>query len=152
VAAATALRLQHFLRYHTQRSREARQRWAGGSNRFAVAAAAGVVDPPGVETHSPPLVVGGHSGIFIHIEVQAKEVIRMQWVVAGTRLYTISAENRKGHPNELEGKNDFETVAMGFIDRQLVFMESSAVGKNARIFAGSHLSQRINCLPESLRR
>ncbi len=61
------------------------------------------------------VVVDGYSGIFVHVEVQAKDVIRMQWVAAGSRLYTISAESRKGSPNELEGENDFEKVAIGFI-------------------------------------
>jgi hypothetical protein len=62
------------------------------------------------------VVVDGHSGIFVHLEVQAKEVIRVQWVAAGSRLYTVSAESRKGTPQELEGRNDFEKVAIGFID------------------------------------
>jgi len=61
------------------------------------------------------VVVDGHSGTFVHIEVQAKEVIRVQWVAAGSRLYTISAESRKGSAQELEGKDDFEKVAIGFI-------------------------------------
>jgi hypothetical protein len=61
------------------------------------------------------VVIDGHAGIFVHMEVQAKEVIRVQWVAAGSRLYTISAESRKGSPRELEGKDDFEKVAIGFI-------------------------------------
>ena len=61
------------------------------------------------------VVIDGHAGIFVHMEVQAKEVIRVQWVAASSRLYTISAESRKGSPRELEGKDDFEKVAIGFI-------------------------------------
>jgi hypothetical protein len=59
--------------------------------------------------------IDGHAGIFVHLEVAAREVIRMQWVAAGSRLYAISAESRKGSPRELEGADDFEKVAMGFI-------------------------------------
>jgi len=62
------------------------------------------------------VVIDRHPGIFVHIEVQAKEVIRVQWIAAGSRLYTISTESRKGSPRELEGKDDFEKVAMGFIN------------------------------------
>ena len=60
--------------------------------------------------------VDGHPGIFLHVEFQGKEVVRMQWVIAGSRLYAISASSRKGSPNEMEGKDDFEKVAMGFIN------------------------------------
>jgi len=59
--------------------------------------------------------VDGHSGVFVHLEVGGKEVIRLQWVAAGSRLYTVSATSRKGSPKELEGENDFERVALGFI-------------------------------------
>ena len=61
------------------------------------------------------VVVDGHAGIFVHLEVRAKDVFRFQWVIAGSRLYIISAESRKGSPQELEGKDDFEKVASGFI-------------------------------------
>jgi hypothetical protein len=61
------------------------------------------------------VVIDGHAGIFVHVEVQAKEVIRVLWVAAGSRLYTISAESRKGSSRELEGKDNFEKVAIGFI-------------------------------------
>ncbi|HEX8772923.1 MAG TPA: hypothetical protein VF735_04910 [Pyrinomonadaceae bacterium] len=62
------------------------------------------------------IAVDGHQGIFLHLEVQDKEVVRVLWVVADTRLYTITALSRKGRPQELEGKDDFEKVAMGFIN------------------------------------
>ena len=61
------------------------------------------------------IVVDGYSGVFLHVEVEGKEVIRIQWVYAAPRLYTISATSRKGSPQELEGKDDFEKIAMGFI-------------------------------------
>lgn len=62
------------------------------------------------------ITVDGYSGVFLHVEIEGKEVIRMQWVYAGPRLYTISATSRKGSPRELEGNDDFEKIAMGFID------------------------------------
>jgi hypothetical protein len=61
------------------------------------------------------VVVDGHSGVFIHVEVGAREVIRLQWVAAGSRLYSISTTSRKGSPQELEGKDDFEKIVVGFI-------------------------------------
>jgi len=59
--------------------------------------------------------VDGYAGAFVHMEVGTKEVIRVQWVAAGSCLYTISATSRKGSPQELEGKDDFEKIAVGFI-------------------------------------
>jgi hypothetical protein len=59
--------------------------------------------------------VDGHPGLFLHIEVAGKEVIRLQWVLAGSRFYTVSATSRKGSREELEGENDFEKAALGFI-------------------------------------
>jgi len=53
--------------------------------------------------------------VFIHVEVGAKEVIRLQWIAAGSRLYSISTTSRKGIPQELEGKDDYEKIAAGFI-------------------------------------
>ena len=62
------------------------------------------------------ITVDGHAGVFVHMEVGAKEVIRVQWVPAGSRLYMVSATSRKGSPQELEGKDDFEKIAGGFIE------------------------------------
>ena len=62
------------------------------------------------------VTVDGHNGIFVHVELQGKEVWRVQWVAAGSRLYTIITFSRKGSPEELEGKDDFQKVAMGFIN------------------------------------
>jgi hypothetical protein len=61
------------------------------------------------------VVVDGHPGVFIHVEVGAKEVIRLQWVAAGSRLYSISTTSGKGSPQELEGKDDYEKIVVGFI-------------------------------------
>jgi len=62
------------------------------------------------------VLVDRYSGVFVHLEVQGREVVRMQWIAAGSRLYSISAESRKGSPQELEGADDYEKVAMGFIN------------------------------------
>ena len=62
------------------------------------------------------ITVDDHAGVFVHLEVGGREVIRIQWVAAGSRLYTVSATSRKGIPQELEGKDDFQKVALGFID------------------------------------
>jgi hypothetical protein len=62
------------------------------------------------------VTVDGHAGYFLHAEYGVKGVMRVQWVIAGKRVYILIAEGRKGSPNELEGKDDFEKVAMGFIN------------------------------------
>jgi hypothetical protein len=62
------------------------------------------------------VTVDGHSGIFVHMEILGKEVFRVQWVAAGSRLYTVITSSRKGMAEEMEGKDDFEKVAMGFIN------------------------------------
>jgi hypothetical protein len=62
------------------------------------------------------VTVDGHPGIFVHVEVQGREIVRLQWVVAGSRLYSIGTSSRKGSPHELEGKDDYEKVASGFIN------------------------------------
>lgn len=61
------------------------------------------------------VTVDGRKGVYIHVEVEGKEVVRMQWVAAGSVLYTVGVSGRKGSPNEMEGKDDFEKVASGFI-------------------------------------
>lgn len=62
------------------------------------------------------ITVDGAQGVFVHLEMQGKEVIRLQWVVAGSRLFTIVASGRKGTPSEMEGQNDYEKVGMGFLN------------------------------------
>jgi hypothetical protein len=80
-------------------------------------AALNSIRPKGVQIIAErEIAVDGHTGIFLHLEVGAKEVIRVQWIIAGSRLYTISASSRKGSPLELEGKDDYEKVALGFIN------------------------------------
>jgi hypothetical protein len=57
-----------------------------------------------------------HHGLFVQIEVQAKEVIRLEWLVVGSRLYTISTLSRKATEQEFKGKDDYEEIALAFIN------------------------------------
>ena len=61
------------------------------------------------------VTVDRYPGIYIHVE-SGKGWVRTQQIVVGKRVYTIVVEGRKGRANELEGKDDFEKVAMGFIN------------------------------------
>lgn len=60
--------------------------------------------------------VNGYPGYFLHIEFNGKMVGRLEWVLVSNRVYTITVEGRKSSTNELEGKDDFEKIAMGFIN------------------------------------
>ena len=57
----------------------------------------------------------GYPGLFTYVE-SGKAWIRTQEIVVGKRVFTIIVEGRKGQANELEGKDNFEKVAMGFIN------------------------------------
>lgn len=59
--------------------------------------------------------VDGHAGVFVHMQVRATEIHRVQWVIAGSRLYIISVEARKESSEQVEVKDDFEKVATEFI-------------------------------------
>lgn len=61
------------------------------------------------------VMVDGHPGYFTYVE-STNGWVRIQQVVVGRRVYTIVVEGRKGRPEELEGKDNFEKVAMGFIN------------------------------------
>jgi hypothetical protein len=61
------------------------------------------------------VTIEGYPGYFMHTE-SARGWVRTQEIVVGKRVYTIVVDGRKGRANELEGKDDFEKVAMGFIN------------------------------------
>ena len=61
------------------------------------------------------VTIDGYPGYFTHVE-SAGGWVRMKQIVVGKRVYTIIVEGPKGRANELEGKDDFEKVAMGFIN------------------------------------
>jgi hypothetical protein len=58
------------------------------------------------------ITVEGHPGYFVHVE-SATGWIRSQEIVVGKRVYTIIVEGRK---DGLAQKDDFEKVALGFIN------------------------------------
>jgi hypothetical protein len=70
-----------------------------------------------------------HNGLFVQIEVQAKEVIRIEWFVVGSRLYTISTLSRKATEQEFKGKDDYEEIALAFIN-SFRLVSSSATKSN----------------------
>jgi hypothetical protein len=62
------------------------------------------------------VMVDGHHGIFVHLELQRKDVIRMQWVIVGSRRYTISTLSRKASATEAGSKDDYESISAAFIN------------------------------------
>jgi hypothetical protein len=61
------------------------------------------------------VTVNGYPGYFTHVET-AKGWVRDLQLVVGQRVYTIVVEGRKARPNDPEGKDDFEKLAMAFIN------------------------------------
>ena len=61
------------------------------------------------------VTIDGYPGYFTYVQT-AKGWVRDLQIVVGNRVYTIVVEGRKGHENEVEAKNDFERVAMAFIN------------------------------------
>jgi hypothetical protein len=59
--------------------------------------------------------VDGHPGVFVHVEVQRRSVVRMQWVISGSRLYTISTLSDKTTSKDPEAKDDYESTSATFI-------------------------------------
>lgn len=60
--------------------------------------------------------VEGHPGRFIRIEMADGTVIRAKYVAVKNRLYSVSATCRKGRPNMMGSENDYEEMAMAFLD------------------------------------
>ena len=58
--------------------------------------------------------IEGYPGLFTYVEGKKGWVRDLQLVV-GKRVYTIVVEGRLARANELEGKDNFEKLAMGFI-------------------------------------
>jgi hypothetical protein len=80
------------------------------------------------------VTVDGHPGYFLHVE-SAKGWVRSQEIVVGKRVYTIIVEGRKGRANELEGKDDFEKLAMGFINSFKLIPSSAKPNKALQLTA-----------------
>lgn len=60
--------------------------------------------------------VGGHPAKFIHIETSNGGVLRFKFFTVKNRQYFMSAEVRKGVKYGVNYENDFEKVAMAFLD------------------------------------
>ncbi len=75
-----------------------------------------LVDKGGRIVTDREVTVDGNPGAFVHAEIDNEQVIRLQWVAVGSRLYVLSVANRKASPEELAGDNDYEEIAMSFIN------------------------------------
>lgn len=60
--------------------------------------------------------VGGHPAKFMHIETSDGRVSRFKFFTVKNRLYFMSVEVRKGARHGINYENDFEKVAMAFLD------------------------------------
>ncbi|MCA1620042.1 MAG: hypothetical protein LC795_12165 [Acidobacteria bacterium] len=62
------------------------------------------------------ITVDGHAGKFLHVETSNGQSIRLKFFVVKNRMYFSYAEVRKGQKHGTNYENDFEQVAMGFLD------------------------------------
>jgi hypothetical protein len=79
------------------------------------------------------VTVDGHPGYFAHVE-SATGWIRSEEIVVGKRVYTIIVEGRK---DGLAGKNDFERVALGFINSFKLISSTAKPNKSLDASGGS---------------
>ena len=61
------------------------------------------------------VTIEGHPGYFVHTESKTGWA-RSQEIVVGKRVYTIIVEGRMGQSQALAAKNDFEGLALAFIN------------------------------------
>jgi hypothetical protein len=62
------------------------------------------------------ITLGGHPGRFLQVELAGNAVLRVKWIAFGERLYVVSVTTPKGHYNALGAENDYEKIAMSFLD------------------------------------
>lgn len=62
------------------------------------------------------ITVDGHAGKFLHIETGSGKSIRYKFFLVRNRMYNSYAEVKKGARHGHNFENDFEKVAMGFLD------------------------------------
>ena len=62
------------------------------------------------------ITVDGHPGKFLHVETSNGKSIRAKFFVVKNRMYFSYAEVNKGEKHGFNYENDFEKVAMGFLD------------------------------------
>lgn len=76
----------------------------------------------GIKAKSPKIIketdisVDGHGGTFIHLETNDGAVTRLKFFIIANRAYYLFAAVRKGEKHGFNHENDFEKVAMGFLD------------------------------------
>lgn len=58
----------------------------------------------------------GHPGRFLKIEVGENTVVRMKSILVANRVYVLIASSRKAQPNVMGSENDYEEIAMAFLD------------------------------------
>ncbi|HEX8370716.1 MAG TPA: hypothetical protein VF604_19380 [Pyrinomonadaceae bacterium] len=62
------------------------------------------------------ITVDGHAGKFMHVETDKGEVLRFKFFLVKNRMYYAFAAVKKGEKHGFNYENDFEKVAMGFLD------------------------------------
>jgi hypothetical protein len=62
------------------------------------------------------LSVSGHPGRFLQIELADGTVLRVKYIVLKNRVYNLIATSRKAHPNVMGSENDYQEIAMAFLD------------------------------------
>lgn len=76
----------------------------------------------GVREANPKIIkesdveVDGHPAKFLHVETGDGKTIRAKYFVVKNRMYFCYVEVRKGERHGHNFENDFEAVAMGFLD------------------------------------
>ncbi|HEX6188031.1 MAG TPA: hypothetical protein VFZ40_08115 [Pyrinomonadaceae bacterium] len=62
------------------------------------------------------IMIDGYAGKFIHLEASNGEVLRCKYFVTKNRMYFMYASVKKGSKHGTNYENDFEKVAMAFLD------------------------------------
>ena len=60
--------------------------------------------------------LAGHPGRFFQIELSDDRVLRIKYIAVKNRVYNLIATSRKAQPNVMGSANDYEEIAMAFLD------------------------------------
>jgi hypothetical protein len=60
--------------------------------------------------------VGGFKALYFQLDRGQNATLRIEVIPVGKRLYLFSAAGRRGNAREVEGADNFEKVARGFLD------------------------------------
>ena len=60
--------------------------------------------------------LGGHPGKFFQIELTGGTVVRFKFILSKNRVYILTATSRKAQPNVMGSENDYQEIAMAFLD------------------------------------